>query len=96
MSNLANDIVSWAGKARTHGRDRIEIDLATADEISRLLSAPPLTFDFANAFPDGSRDESSYSDVEEALDDAGAPSQDRAGRWLTIPQRIAALAKCLP
>lgn len=48
-----------------------------------------LTADFGNAFPDGSRDTSSFEDIEFALDMAGAPSMAGA-QWLTLPERITA------
>ncbi len=54
---------------------------------------PTLTADFINAFPDGTRDGSSYQDIEDALDKADAPAQHPTGRWLTLPERIAVLAR---
>ena len=51
-----------------------------------------LTADFINAFPDGTRDASTYGDIENALDKVDAPSQHPTGRWLTLPERIAQIA----
>lgn len=55
------------------------------------LTAAPLTANFVNAFPDGTCDESRYDEVEYALDRAGAESTE-GGRWLKLPERVAALA----
>lgn len=52
---------------------------------------PELTCDFQNAFPDGTRDTSSYDDIETALDRADAPIMD-GKMWLKLPERISALA----
>lgn len=51
-----------------------------------------LVYDFVNRFPDGSADPSTYGDIEDALDRIDAPSVD-GSRWLTLPQRIAALGR---
>jgi hypothetical protein len=76
----------------------------TADECSDLarkalaaLSTPSperaeLTADFAKAFPGGAVDNSTFEAIESALDKADAPCQGPDGRWLTLPERIAALA----
>lgn len=52
-----------------------------------------LTADFVNAFPDGTRDNSSFGDIEDALDKIGAPCQGPTGRWLMLPERIVAYAQ---
>jgi len=56
------------------------------------MADAPLTADFINAFPDGTRDRSTYSDIEEALDRIYAPAQSPTGKWLTLPERIARAA----
>lgn len=49
-----------------------------------------LTFDMTKALPGGSIDNSTFEDIEFALDRADAPSRVD-GKWLTLPERIAAL-----
>jgi hypothetical protein len=49
-----------------------------------------LRADFARALPSG-MDDSTYQQIEDALDRAEAPTQD-GGRWLTLAERVAALA----
>lgn len=51
-----------------------------------------LTADFAKAFPGGAVDDSTFEAIESALDKADAPCQGPDGRWLTLPERIKALA----
>lgn len=53
----------------------------------------PLTADFGRSFPNGTRDESTYEDVEFVLDRANAPAQGPGGAWLTLPQRVETLMK---
>ncbi len=62
-----------------------------AEQEKRVGTDAPLTADFVAAFPDGSRDTSSYDDVETALDRAEAECKD-GRRWLKLPERVAALA----
>lgn len=45
----------------------------------------------SNLFPDGSRDTCTYADVEQALRDLGSSPYEN-GKWLTLPERIAALS----
>lgn len=53
---------------------------------------PELSADFVRALPGGKWDDSAYEAVEEALDRAEAPIQV-GGKWLTLPERVAALAE---
>lgn len=51
---------------------------------------PELTSEMARALPGGGMDDSTFSQIEDALDLAEAPST-AGGRWLTLVERIAAL-----
>lgn len=62
-----------------------------ADPVLNLPAA-----DFCRSFPGGTLDDSTYSDIETALDRAEAPYTDAAGKWLTLPERVAALAAGKP
>jgi hypothetical protein len=50
-----------------------------------------LTADMAKALPGGQMDDSTYSQIEDALDKIEAPMCDAVGRYLTLVERIAAL-----
>lgn len=50
----------------------------------------PAAADFARALPGGQMDDSTFEAIEDALDRADTPSMID-GRWLTLPERIAAL-----
>jgi hypothetical protein len=50
-----------------------------------------LTADFVRTLPGGALDDATYSDIETALDLVDAPCTG-SGRWLTLPERIKALA----
>jgi hypothetical protein len=54
-----------------------------------------LTVDFAQALPDGRLDDATYEKIEAALDKADAPST-KNGKWLSLHERIAALALSRP
>lgn len=62
---------------------------ADLEELDRLSAT------MCRAFPDGTMDKSTYSDIEFALDRADAPSCGNDGRWLTLPERIAVLVEQL-
>lgn len=51
--------------------------------------------DFLRALPGGTMDDSTFQDVEDALDRAGAPcrADGDKGRWLTLAERVAALSQ---
>jgi hypothetical protein len=51
-----------------------------------------LTADFARAFPGGAVEDSTIEAIETTLDHFDAPCRDNVGRWLTLPERIEALA----
>ncbi|HEY0820978.1 MAG TPA: hypothetical protein VGD46_19485 [Rhizobacter sp.] len=51
----------------------------------------PLNPDFAKALPGGALDATTFQQMEDALDAAGAPAVGEDGRWLTLPQRLQAL-----
>lgn len=65
-----------------------------ADEIDRILGAaqrqPELTAEFTKALPGGKLDDSTFSQIEDALDSIDAPMVD-GERYLTLIERIAAL-----
>lgn len=63
--------------------------LADADD----QAPPPLTADFTRVLPPGVLDDSTYSDIEDALDRAEAPVTAAVGRFLTLPERVEALAR---
>lgn len=50
--------------------------------------------DFLRALPGGAMDDTTFQDVEDALDRAGAPcrADGDTGRWLTLAERVAALS----
>lgn len=50
-----------------------------------------LTADFTQVLPGGKLDDATYEKIEDALDRADAPCR-LAGRWLTLPERVTALA----
>ena len=51
----------------------------------------PLTCDFAQALPGGKLDDSTYGNIEDALDKIEAPAKDANGKWLSLHERIAAI-----
>lgn len=57
---------------------------------------PALTADFARALPGGGNDDSTFEQIEDALDKAFAPMREggkpEQGKWLTLPERIDGLA----
>ena len=55
-------------------------------------SGEELTADFAQSLPGGKLDDSTYSKIEDALDRIDAPMTGDDGRWLSLHERIAALA----
>lgn len=57
--------------------------------------AEPLTADFTRALPGGKLDDATYEAIEDALDRAEAPCTID-GRWLTLPERVDALARSIP
>lgn len=65
---------------------------ALASSTSESSSKPELTADFVRSLPGGKWDDSAYEAVESALDRANAPCQ-ADGRWLTLAERVAALAR---
>lgn len=63
-----------------------------AAEGATLGEGRELRPDFANALPGGALDLSTFQEIENALDAADAPMQVE-GKWLTLPQRIAAMCE---
>lgn len=65
-------------------------------EIERLekagftVTVPELTATCTKLLPGGKLDDSTYSEIEDALDRIEAPMTD-GGRWLTLAERIAAI-----
>jgi len=54
---------------------------------------PPLTSTMTRGLPGGGMDDSTYEQIETALDRVLAPITSEDGRrWLTLPERILALA----
>lgn len=60
-------------------------------EQSEVRSGEDLTCDFAQSLPGGKLDDSTYEKIETALDRADAPCM-KDGKWLSLHERIAALA----
>ncbi len=58
----------------------------------RMLEETPLTADMTRSMPGGMLDDCAYSDIETALDRVRAPMTAQDGRWLTLPERVLALA----
>lgn len=56
----------------------------------QIEQLPELTCDFSRCFPDGTKDESTFDEIETALDMADAECM-AGDRWLSAPERIAAL-----
>jgi len=52
-----------------------------------------LKADFLKALPSGQLDDSTFEQIEDALDRAEAPMQGDGDRWLTLPERIDALSE---
>lgn len=66
------------------------------DKLRAALAGDPverLSADMLRSLPGGQMDDSTFEAVETALDQAAAPMREgEAGRWLTLPERVAALA----
>lgn len=61
--------------------------------MSEQQTTAPLTADFVRALPGGKLDDATYEAIEAALDRVEAPCRSADGtRWLTLPQRVLALA----
>lgn len=66
--------------------------------LSRLFTTPhiaapaELKADMTKVLPGGKLDDSTYSQIEDALDKIEAPMKDGT-RWLTLPERIAAIGE---
>jgi hypothetical protein len=54
------------------------------------MSAKPLTAEMTRGLPDGKMDDSTYEQIEVALDRVCAPCK-MGTKWLTLAQRIDAL-----
>ena len=59
------------------------------------MTDTPLTPEMQRSLPGGRMDDATYSAVEDALDSVHAPMQDANGHWLTLPERVLALAATL-
>jgi hypothetical protein len=67
--------------------------IADHDELAALPASAipsPLTATMVRGLPGGGMDDSTFAAVETALDAAWAPSTSEE-RWLTLPERVAAL-----
>ncbi|MGY4333222.1 hypothetical protein ACVWWG_007639 [Bradyrhizobium sp. LB7.2] len=60
------------------------------------MKTPELTATCTKLLPGGIIDDSTYSQIEDALDAIDAPMTGDGGRYLTIAERIAALALSRP
>lgn len=58
-------------------------------------SGEVLTADMTKALPGGALDDTTFQQIEDALDRADAPMRDESGKWLTLSERIAALLRKL-
>jgi hypothetical protein len=71
----------------------------TADFVVERLNAPPalptLMADFTKSLPGGALDDSTYEQIEDALDAIDAPMTD-GPRYMTLVERIKALRPTLP
>lgn len=72
-------------RVQTYGATQAEADAAWNER--RGVLVPTMT----RALPDGTMDDSTFEQIETALDHADAPCME-GNRWLTLPERIAALA----
>lgn len=83
------NVTMWDGSREFAVRDK-----AAAALLRKLQQGAdkPLTADMAKALPGGTIDDTTFDQIEHALDRAGAPACDESGKWLTLSQRIAALA----
>ena len=81
----------WALSTAGWPKTAAEITARTVDAILNLAPVG-LKADFTKALPGGALDDTTFGAVEDALDRADAPMQAENGRWLTLPERIAALA----
>ena len=77
---------------QTVARRPEHIDKDTKRSNAARSTNSTLTADFVRRFPGGSIDDSTFERIEEALDRVDAPCQNTDGRWLTLPERISALA----
>jgi len=62
----------------------------TVTQRGRAVARGDLVATMTRGLPDGRMDDSTFEDVETALDRADAPCMD-GDRWLTLPERIAAI-----
>jgi hypothetical protein len=69
----------------------VEPQCADAQARPALSGDPELTADFVRSLPGGKLDDSTYEAIEDALDRAEAPCT-LDGRWLTLAERVDALA----
>jgi hypothetical protein len=66
-----------------------------SQEDAQLAYELSLTADLTRGLPGGKLDDSTYSQIEDALDRIGAPMKSE-GRWLTLAERVAALRPTEP
>lgn len=70
--------------------------LAALSAPAKPPAAPELTATCTKLLPGGGLDDSTYSQIEDALDAIDAPMTGDGGRYLTLVERIAAVARALP
>lgn len=86
-----------AGKHRPAGACNCDLDDEACHNAGHWQSPaesdqrPPLTADFTRGLPGGTLDDSTYSQIEDALDAIDAPATDSTGRYMTLVERIKAL-----
>ena len=71
---------------QTYGATQADADAAWNERRGVLVAT------MTRALPDGKMDDSTFEQIETALDHADAPCMED-NRWLTLPERIAALAR---
>lgn len=102
-ANLAAQAIVLADNGRTllklHRDGTVEGSVEDASEAGRVFvesvrrhwMPAPLTATMTRSLPGGVIDDTTFSAIEDALDQAGAPmTEDK--RWLTLPERVAGLA----
>lgn len=57
---------------------------------------PRLEANFTRSLPGGKMDDSTYEQIENALDKIEAPMRSPEGKWLTLVERILAIGPLTP
>lgn len=85
---------------RASGSDWVEIYPSQLEWVAKaghqvraVEIGPELTSDFTKSLPGGAIDDTTFSQIEVALDAIEAPITDADGRYLTLVERIQAVAR---